>query len=62
MNCEKYLEQILDLAEGELDEKFIKEVNLHIFNCLNCKNLYELYKNEKEIYSKYLFDIEPPAI
>ncbi len=60
MNCEKYLNLINDLVEGELDKEASDEVNLHIFSCQNCEIEFEVLTNEKEMYSHFLFEVEPP--
>jgi outer membrane biosynthesis protein TonB len=60
MNCENYLKLIDELIEDELDEKTADEVSLHIFDCQNCTAHFEMLEREKQIYSQFLFDIEPP--
>lgn len=62
MNAEKnYLKFIDDLVEGELDELTAEKVSLHIFDCPNCSAQVEILEREKEMYSHYLFEIEPPS-
>ena len=58
MKCEKYLNMIDDLVEGELDEHTKQQVNSHIFACQVCQHHYELLKQEREMYEQY-FEIEP---
>jgi hypothetical protein len=61
MNCEKFKDMINDLVEGELDSVVAAKVNLHIFSCQSCEAEFNFLSNEKEIYSKFLFEIEPPT-
>jgi len=58
MKCEKYLEMIDELVEGDLDEQNARQVNLHIFTCQECEYHYEILKQEREMYEQH-FEIEP---
>jgi hypothetical protein len=60
MNCENYKLLINELVDGELDSQTSNEVNLHVFACRNCEAEFERLNNEKQMYSHFLFEIEPP--
>ena len=60
MSCENYKILIHDLVEGELDSHVANDVNLHIFACQSCQAEFEMLNNEREMYSHFLFEIEPP--
>ena len=61
MTCEKYFDLIQDLLEDELDEQLSEKAESHIFACRECRERYETLRRAKEIYARYLFDVEPPA-
>ncbi len=58
MNCEKYLNLIDDLFEGDLDRQTASQVNLHISACRECAYHYGILKQERAMYESY-FEIEP---
>lgn len=63
MKCEACLEMIDDLIEGELDDRQAREVNAHIAMCEPCSQLHTNFRDEQELYGKYLLDVEPtPAL
>ena len=60
MSCEQYLNLIEDLAEGEPDERIAGRVESHVFTCAKCRVQWGAVKREKDVYARYLYDIEPP--
>lgn len=60
MNCEAYKNLIFDLIEGELDPRNADEVNSHLIFCRHCETELDRLLEEKELYSHFLFEIEPP--
>ena len=61
MNCENYAHLMDDLMQGDLDKQTANQVNSHIFACEFCESEFEILKREKEMFSHYLFDVEPPT-
>lgn len=61
MNCNQYLPLIEELADNELDEATARKVTAYLATCPECAAYYENLKHEKEAYSHYLFNAEPPA-
>ena len=58
--CEKYFGSIEDLIEGDLDSRSAAQAKSHVFDCVECRNEYELLRREKEVLAHYLFEFEPP--
>jgi hypothetical protein len=61
MKCEACLGMIDELIEGELDESLSREATAHIAMCGPCSQVYANLRYERELYGKYLLDVEPPA-
>jgi hypothetical protein len=61
MNCEKCLNLLDDLFEGELGEQIAAEVDRHVFSCRCCAAEFEILTREKRMYAHFLFEIEPPS-
>lgn len=61
MNCNQYLPLIEELADNELDEATARKVTAYLATCPECAAYYENLKHEKDAYSHYLFNAEPPA-
>lgn len=60
MDCKKYSELLDDLAADELDAQLADDVSMHVFACAKCEAEFDKLKREQEIYSRFLFEIEPP--
>jgi hypothetical protein len=60
MKCEKYLQMIDDLVEGDLNGQTASYINSHISQCPECKHHYVTLKREREMYEHY-FENEPSA-
>lgn len=60
MDCKTGEKLMQDLIDNELDEQIADEVSMHVFACDSCEAKFEKLQTEKEIYTQFLFEIEPP--
>lgn len=57
-NCNKYIEMISSLVDGELSDEQMSELNAHLDSCQNCRRVYEAFMNISNTISDDL--VEPP--
>lgn len=58
MKCEECLGVIEEYIEDELGEQSFRHAAAHITVCAACASVYEELRRERQIYSRYLLDIE----
>ncbi len=59
-DCEKYIELISQMADGELDEAQSEQLHTHIAECADCKRVFEAFSGLSEALSSEL--VEPPEM
>ncbi len=60
MNCKKVKKFLMDYIEGKLSDKLLNEMEIHIENCSDCKNLLNdfqfIIENSKKIKTPELME------